>query len=112
MRLDCLTSAIFPSEFASREVVTLLDRDCSFESEPCCGEDTGKLRDSGIGAKIGPGKSSYEDCADAVFAQNKKPRAIAAQALRAKQESLRRDRERLMGPLKIVTTDVFVRTST
>src|ERR1700688_4917932 len=108
MRLDCLTSAIFPREFASRGVVTLLDRDCSFEPEPCCGEDTGKLGDGGIGAKIGPGKFSYEDCADAMFAQNRKPRTIAAQALRATQESLGRDGERLMGLFKILTTDGFV----
>jgi hypothetical protein len=96
MRLDCLTSAIFPSEFASREVVTLLDRDGSSESESCCGEDGGKLSDGGIGAKIGSGKSSYEDRAYAVFAQNKKVRAIAAQALRAKREIVRSDREQLM----------------
>ena len=89
MRFDCLPSAIFPSEFASREVVSLLDRECSFESEPCCGEDGGELNDGGIGEKIGRGKSSYGDCAYAMFAQNKKPKAIAAQALRAKRESVR-----------------------
>jgi hypothetical protein len=61
----------FQANFASREVVSLLDRECSFESEPCCGEDGGELNDGGIGAKIGRGKASYGDCAYAVFAQNK-----------------------------------------
>lgn len=46
MRFDCLPSSTFPSEFASREVVSLLDRNGAFESESC--EVVGKLRDGGI----------------------------------------------------------------
>src|ERR1700730_18322818 len=83
MRFDWLPSSTFPSEFASKEVVPLLDRNGTFESESY--EVVHKLRDGGIGATIGFGKSSYGDCAYAVFTQNKKPSAIAAQAL-AKQE--------------------------
>src|ERR1700722_1998935 len=112
MRFDCLTSVTFPSEFASREVVSLLDRECSFESGSCCGEDGGKLNDGCVGAKIGPGKSSYGDCAYAVFPQNKKPRAIAAQAWRVKGERMRRKREQLIDLFEIVTTDGFVWIST
>ena len=109
MRFDCLTSATFPSEFASREVVTLLDRDGTLESKSCWVGDGGKLRDGGIGAKIGPGKSSYGDCAYTVFTQNNKPRTIAAQAL-AKQEIVPSDRGRLMELFKIVTADMCTNT--
>src|ERR1700722_17993155 len=109
MRFDCLPSSTFPSEFASREVVPLLDRNGTFESESR--EDVGKLRDGGIGATIGLGKSLYGDCAYAVFAQNKKPSAIAVQAL-AKQEIVPSDWARLMGLFSIVTTDGLVSTTT
>jgi hypothetical protein len=107
MRLDCLTSVIFPREFASRGVVTLLDRDGSVESESCGGEDGGELSDGCVG-----GKSSYGDCAYAVFPQNKKPRAIAAQALRARRERMRRNTEQLIDLFEIVKTDGFVWIST
>ena len=109
MRFDCLPSSTFPSEFASREVVPLLDRNGTFESESC--EVVGKLRDGGIGATIGFGKSSYGDCAYAVFTQNKKPSAIAAQAL-GKQEIVPRDWARLMDLFTIVTTDGLAWTTT
>jgi hypothetical protein len=36
-------------------------------------------------------------CNSAVLAQNKRPRTIAAQALRARHRAWRRDRARLMG---------------
>lgn len=83
MRFDCLTSLTVPSEFASREVFPLPDRKGMVESESC--EVVGKLPDDGIGTTIGFGKSSYGDCAYAVFTQNKTPSAIVAQAL-GKQE--------------------------
>ena len=110
MRLDCLTSAIFPREFASTEVVTLLDRDGLVESESGGGEDGGELSDGCVAAKIGPRKSSYGDCACAVFPQDKKPRAIAAQVVRAKREIVQRDTEHLMKPFKSVTTDEWTST--
>jgi len=109
MRFDCLPSSTFPSEFASREVVPLLDHIGTFESESC--EDVGKLRDGGIGATIGLGKSSYRDCAYAVFTQNKKPSAIAAQAL-AKRKIVPSDWARLMDLFTTVTTDGLVWTTT
>ena|ERR1700733_2452821 len=102
MRFDCLTSLTLPSEFASREVFPLLDRKGTVESESC--EVVGKLRDDGIGATIGFGKSSYGDCAYAVFTQNKIPSAIVAQAL-AKQEFVPGDWACLMDLFIIVTTD-------
>src|ERR1700719_1705127 len=110
MRLDCLTSETFPREFASREVVTLLDRDGLVESESCGGEDGGELSDSCVGAKIDPGKSSYGDCACAVFPQNKKPKVIAAQVVRAKREIVRRDTEHPMSPFKSGATDLWMST--
>src|ERR1700676_1625473 len=110
MRFDCLTSATFPSEFASSEVVTLLDRNGLVESESCGGEDGGELTDGCVGAKIGPRKSSYGDCACAVFPQDKKPRAIAAQVMRAKREIVQRDTEPLVKPFKSVTTDEWTST--
>src|ERR1700741_5334324 len=92
MRLDCLTSALFPSELASRDVGTLLDCGWSFESDSSRGEDTGPLGDPCIGATIGRGASSAENCAHALFVQDSRASAIAAQALRAKQKRWRRDR--------------------
>src|ERR1700686_2290652 len=109
MRFDCLTSSTCPSEFASREVVPLLDRNGTFESESC--EVASKLRDGGIGLTIGFGKSSCGDCAYAVFTQNKTPSAIAAQAL-AKQEIVPSDWARLIDLFTIVTTDGLVCTTT
>ena len=82
----------------------------SVESESCGGEDGGELSDGCVGAKIGSGKSSYGDCAYAVFPQNKKPRAIAAQVVRAKREIVRRDTEHLMKPFKSGATDVWTST--
>src|ERR1700682_967676 len=107
MRLDCLTSAVLPSEFASRDVGAPLDCGCLFESDSCCGEDTGSLRGACFGATIGRGASPDEDCANAVLAQNRRATAIAAQPLRAKQKPWRRDRVRLMGLFETATRNVF-----
>ena len=91
MRLDCLPSSPFPSGFAARDVVAPPPCGCGFESDSCCGDDTGSLKGVRFGATIGRGASSGEDCARAVLAQNSSPRAIAAQPLRAKQRPWRRD---------------------
>src|SRR5215468_5591993 len=91
MRLVCLASVLPSSDLASWDVVTLLD--CGGSCEPPSGSGASESVDSGFGATIGRGPSSDEDCASAVvFAQNKRPKTIAAQALRLREKPWRKPR--------------------
>src|SRR5215469_13432388 len=80
MRLVCLASAVLSSELESRDAVAPLDGGWLPELHS----------GSGVGATIGRGASWDEDCGSAGFGQNKRTKAIAAQALRLRERPWRK----------------------